>query len=217
MASAALAASPVTINNAANTDSAAITSHALNVTVAGSSVTQDVNLKQVNGHTALEGGVNGSQAVGGTAASGAAVAGNPVLAAGSDGTDARTLATDAAGNLGVQIAPTSSSTNGITAVVSASAEGSHVLKASAGNLYSIYVTTGVTAGYLMVFNATSAPVDGAVTPNQCVWAPANATTSVNYGSGPPGVYSTGITAVFSSTGCFTKTASATAFFHGRVK
>jgi hypothetical protein len=118
---------------------------------------------------------------------------------------------------GVEIAPTAGSAAGITPVVSSAAESNHVLKGSAGNLYSLYVTTGATAGYLMTFNATSAPADGAVTPIDCVQAPANQTTGLTFGSGPPDVYSTGITAVFSSTGCFTKTASATAFFKGRAK
>jgi hypothetical protein len=117
---------------------------------------------------------------------------------------------------GVVIAPVAGSAAGITPVVSAAAEGSHVFKASAGNAYSIYVTTGATAGYLMVFNATAAPADGAVTPIDCIQAPANTTVSLSYSSGPPDVFSTGITGVFSSTGCFTKTISATAFFKGRV-
>jgi hypothetical protein len=42
---------------------------------------------------------NGRQLVSGAAASGSAVAGNPVLVAGSDGTNARSLATDASGVL----------------------------------------------------------------------------------------------------------------------
>lgn len=118
---------------------------------------------------------------------------------------------------GVEIAPTAGAAAGITAVVSAAAEGSHVLKASAGNLYSAYVTTGATAGYFMIFNATSAPADGAVTPIHCIQAPAMQSTSLSFNPGPAEVFSTGITAVFSTTGCFTKTISATAFLHGSVK
>jgi len=107
---------------------------------------------------------------------------------------------------------------GLTPIVSSAAEASHVLKSLPdGVLYSLYVTTGATAGYLMTFNATSVPADGAVTPVECVIAPANSTVAVTFGSGPPDSYPVGITAVFSSTGCFTKTASATAFFKGRVK
>jgi hypothetical protein len=117
----------------------------------------------------------------------------------------------------VSVPPSSAAAVGITPVVSAALEGSHVLKASAGNLYSLYVTTGTTAGYLMTFNATSAPADGAVTPIDCASAPANATTSITFNGAPPDVYSTGITAVFSTTGCFTKTISATAFFKGRIQ
>jgi hypothetical protein len=111
---------------------------------------------------------------------------------------------------------TSSSVGGITPIVSSAAEGSHVLKSSGGNLYSLYVTTGGTAGYIMTFNAASVPADGAVTPVECVQIPANSTVSVSFINGPADVYSTGIVAVFSSTGCFTKTVSATAFFKGRV-
>lgn len=120
------------------------------------------------------------------------------------------------GVLPVTPAPTAIAAAGITPVVSASAEGSHVLQNSANhNLYDLYVTTGSTSGYLMVFNATSAPGDGAVTPVDCIAAPANATTSLFTNGAPPEVFATGITVVFSSTGCFTKTVSATAFFHGR--
>lgn len=113
--------------------------------------------------------------------------------------------------------PSATSSYGITAVVSSAAEDSHVLKASAGNLYSVYVTAGATAGYLMVFDATSEPADGAVTPIQCVVAPANMTTGITFNGVTPEVYSTGITASFSTTGCFTKTTTPTVFFHGSVK
>lgn len=112
--------------------------------------------------------------------------------------------------------PQTGASFGITPVKSASAESNHVLDATAGNLYSVYVTTGATAGFLMLFNATSAPADGAVTPIECLIAPANSTTGLDR-SQIPDVFSTGITSVFSSTGCFTKTASATAFFSGLVK
>jgi hypothetical protein len=58
---------------------------------------QSVNLAQVGGTNTVTGGVAGSQGVGGLAASGAALAGNPVLVGGSDGVDARSLLTDASG------------------------------------------------------------------------------------------------------------------------
>lgn len=113
----------------------------------------------------------------------------------------------------------------IDGMVSAAAESSHVFCLGAGtstvrqapcNIRSIYVTTGAVAGYLMTFNATIAPVDGAVTPRECVVAPAGSTVSLDFG-GTAEPYSAGLTAVFSSTGCFTKTASATAFFKARAQ
>jgi hypothetical protein len=105
---------------------------------------------------------------------------------------------------------------GITPVVSGAAEASHLIKAAPGNLYSLYVTTGATAGYVMTFNANAAPADGAVSPVECVVAPANSTISISF-NGPPDIYSAGIVAVFSSTGCFIKTASPTAFFKARAQ
>ena len=127
-----------------------------------------------------------------------------------------------AGTFAVQatITPSSSSSIGITPVVSASAESSHVLKAGAGNLYSVYaINQTSTSGYLVVLNATSAPADGAIAPLACTSIPANSTAFLNYSGGPPAVYSTGITAVVTSaTSCFTKTTGIiTAFISGSVQ
>ncbi|MGH7114716.1 MAG: hypothetical protein ACREE9_09500 [Stellaceae bacterium] len=105
---------------------------------------------------------------------------------------------------------------GIVPVVSAAAEASQLIKAAPGNLYSLYVTTGASAGYVMTFNADVVPADGVVTPVECVAAPADSTISINF-DGPPDIYSIGIVAVFSTTGCFTKTASPTAFFKARAQ
>jgi hypothetical protein len=105
---------------------------------------------------------------------------------------------------------------GISPVVSANAEASHVIRSAPGSLYSLYVTTGPAAGYLMTFDATSVPPDGPVSPVECVAAPADGTVSISF-NGPPDIYSLGIVAVFSSTGCFTKTASPTAFFKARAQ
>ncbi len=117
----------------------------------------------------------------------------------------------------VVVIPTSNTDLGITSVVSGAAEGSHVLKATKGNLYSVYVTAGNIAGFLLVHNAAAVPGDGAVTPVECIQVPANTTQSIGFGPGSPEVYSTGISVVFSTTGCFTQTTSATAFFHGSVQ
>jgi len=117
--------------------------------------------------------------------------------------------------------PSTSATYGITPVVSASLENSHILDASPGNLYSVYASnlTGGAAGNLQIFNATSAPVDGAVTPIVCVPFNSNGVALANYLNGPPAVFATGITAVISSaTSCFTKTTGVlTGFISGMVK
>lgn len=118
----------------------------------------------------------------------------------------------------VTIVPTASASAAMLPVSSSVAEGSHVLKASGGNLYDIQVVTGATAGYLMLFDAPAAPSDGAVSPVKCFGSIAiNSAFSISWGSGPPPTFANGIVAVFSSTGCFSKTVSATAYFSAEVK
>jgi hypothetical protein len=92
-----------------------------------------------------------------------------------------------------------------------------VLKAAAGSLYACYVTTGSTAGWLMLFDATAAPANGAVAPKDCIYCPANATTEIELPFLTAEPFATGITAAFSSTGPFTLTASSTAFIKGIVQ
>ena len=95
------------------------------------------------------------------------------------------------------------------------AASSLVLKANAGNLLSLTVCAGATGGYIMLFDATSAPADGTVTPK---WAyPVYANGAFNQVWTNALLFTTGVTAVFSSTGPFAKTASATAFIEGQVQ
>jgi Mg/Co/Ni transporter MgtE len=110
------------------------------------------------------------------------------------------------------LAGASSTAVGTSEATTSAVAASLVVKASAGNLYDWHVTTGATSGYVMVFNLTAAPVNGAVTPVMCYTVGTNSTV----GSGPyqpPIPFATGITIEFSSTGCFTATSSATAFIH----
>lgn len=121
---------------------------------------------------------------------------------------------------GVVITPSSAVAIGITPIVSAAGESSHVLKASAGNTYSVYATNlTATQGFLLILNSTTAPADGAVTPLACAPLAPNGIASINYAPGPPGVFSTGITAVVTSAvTCFTKTTGViTAFISGSVQ
>jgi|ERR1700735_1285908 len=108
---------------------------------------------------------------------------------------------------------------GATPVVSASLESGHVLKAGPGCILSGYVTIDSTSvGWLMLFNSKTVPADGAVTPQDCVYITTNpGSIGLNWAPLPPEWFSTGISAAFSSTGCFTKTASAHAYFHALVQ
>lgn len=112
-------------------------------------------------------------------------------------------------------------TTAIVPTVSAALENSHVLLASAGKLYSVYASslTGGATSNLLIFDAASAPVDGAVTPKVCVPFSSLGIASANYQGIPPGSFTTGITAVVSSAAsCFTKTTGVTtAFISGLVQ
>jgi len=118
---------------------------------------------------------------------------------------------------GIYLAPSSSASFAIIPGHSTSLEGSRILKANAGNLYSLYAITTNASGYLMTFNATSVPTDGPVMPVECIPVGENSYASINFAGAPPDRYTTGIIAVFSSTGPFTKTLSETVFFKWRVQ
>lgn len=104
-----------------------------------------------------------------------------------------------------------------TFVQTSSVASSLVLKGTAGSLYACYVTTGATSGWLMLFDSVSVPPNGAVTPKNCVFCPASATTEIELPFLTPEPFSTGITAAFSTTGPFTLTASASTFIKGIVQ
>lgn len=104
----------------------------------------------------------------------------------------------------VILQPSQTPAIGIIPAVTSTLTSSLIIKSVPGNLYSV-VVTGQTAGFLMLFNATTVPGDGAVTPTDCVQVPANSSVSINFAPSPPEVFSSGIVAVLSSTGCLVKT------------
>jgi hypothetical protein len=119
----------------------------------------------------------------------------------------------------VHTRPNSSANSANTPSVTTAAAAAHVLKAGAGNLYSVYATNlTATAGFLVVIDAVASPADGAITPLDCAPLPANGNASINY-SGAPSRYSVGITAVVTSAAtCFTKTTGViSAFINGAVQ
>lgn len=117
----------------------------------------------------------------------------------------------------VTSAPSSASTSGLTPVSSSALAANTVIKASAGNLYSFEVsadsTLSAAAWWIMIYNATSAPGDGAVTPLKCYAMPSG-TTAFSAAFPTPIALSTGGVIGVSTTGCFTKTASTHAFISG---
>jgi hypothetical protein len=150
--------------------------------------------------------------------------GSPFQAGGSIGNTSfgatlPTTPTVAAGN-GVVPSPASESAAGLIPIPSTALEANHVIKGSAGNLYSFNVSADSmlsgAAWWLMIYNATSAPSDGAVTPIKCYAFPSG-TTGYSAAFTLPINLSAGITLGVSTTGCFTKTASAHAFISGDAK
>lgn len=117
--------------------------------------------------------------------------------------------------------PSSASGNALTGVTCGSAVSSCVLKNAAGNFYGVYAEC-TSACWLMVFNSTSAPSNGATTAGtasgnlvECVDVAANSVRSVTYPVLPAN-YSVGITAAISSTACATLTLSTVGFIRGTV-
>lgn len=145
-----------------------------------------------------------------------------LLTAGTNGTTAETFATitgavaAGTGDVAVAIAPTSAAAGALPVTTTNAVASNQVLKGAAGNGYRYAITTGASAGFFMVFDATTAPADGAVTPKICRAVAANTSLEINH-SPQPDLFTTGIVEVFSTTGCYTKTASATAELEGSVE
>lgn len=87
-----------------------------------------------------------------------------------------------------------------------------VLSPNTAYLTGINVTSGANAGYVLVYDAAAVPADGAVTPARCL--PLAANTGIERTFPTPLWFRNGITIVFSTTGCYVQTASATAFIAG---
>ncbi len=112
----------------------------------------------------------------------------------------------------------------ITPIISAANASGAVVKASAGTLYGYCVHTAATAGWVMVFNSTTVPADGAVTNgtasgnlSDVLEVAANTSACKSYTPGPGNAFSVGISIAFSSTAPTTKTASATVIIEARAQ
>lgn len=113
--------------------------------------------------------------------------------------------------------PSAAISAGLTPSTTAVLSANQTIKGSAGNLYSFEVSADATlsaaAWWVMIYDATTAPADGAVTPKKC-YALATGTTSYSAAWVVPIAFTTGIVVGVSTTGCFTKTASVHAFISG---
>jgi hypothetical protein len=108
-----------------------------------------------------------------------------------------------------------------TKVSTAALAANLVVNAAASNLYSFEVAADSTLAaapwWVMIYDATSAPGDGSVTPAKCYSLPTGATTlSASFGPAPI-AFTTGIVIGVSTNGCFTKAASTHAFISGDYK
>lgn len=117
--------------------------------------------------------------------------------------------------------PSAASTAGVAPVQSASVETGHVIKNAAGNLYDFNVSADATLAAaqweVLIFNSTTVPSSGAVTPVKCYIVPAGV-TSVSGAFPTPLYLGTGISiAVSTAATCFTKTDSAHGFISANAQ
>jgi len=105
---------------------------------------------------------------------------------------------------------------GVGSIPTAAVSSSLVAKTVRSELVGLNVVSGASAGFVLVFDANTLPADGAVAPSLCLPLAANTGLDWNFRSAPV-QFVTGIVVVFSTTGCFTKTASATAFIAAAVQ
>lgn len=152
--------------------------------------------------------------------SGSVTVGNATIAAplGAQ-TSAASVATTINGPLGTQAASAGVAVTISKGVYTASSAlaANQIVVTGAHQLVSFDVaadsTLSAAAWWIMVYDATAAPGDGAVTPAKCYALPSG-TTTFNGAFNIPVNFATGVVIGVSTTGCFTKTASTHAFISG---
>lgn len=96
-----------------------------------------------------------------------------------------------------------------------------VAKASAGTLYSFNISADSTlsgaAWWVLVYDATSKPADGSVTPAKCYAEPSGLTADGRTFDTGGVAFTTGIAFAVSTTGCFTSTSSTHAFIAADIQ
>ena len=94
-------------------------------------------------------------------------------------------------------------------VITSAAAGSLTVRGGSGRLMGLNVVAGASAGFVMLFDAASVPVDGAVVPLKVFPLAANGSMFTQFD--PPIAHTLGMQIVFSTTGPFSKTISSTAY------
>jgi hypothetical protein len=90
-----------------------------------------------------------------------------------------------------------------------------VLKAGTAIVSGLNVVSAATAGYALLLDSATIPADGAVLPVFCLPVATNTGISTRFTT--PLYLQNGATLLFSSTGCFTKTAVAASFLSGDIQ
>ncbi len=111
--------------------------------------------------------------------------------------------------------PTDASGAAIVQVATPAVASTLVAKATPGNLYGCCAVAGASAGFLMLFDATAAPANGTVTPIKVWPVAANAGLELDFPKPIRG--SKGLVLMFSTTGPFSLTGSATAFISASAR
>lgn len=105
--------------------------------------------------------------------------------------------------------------NPIASVQTSVAASNLVAKAAAGYLNSFTATDTSTAGYVLIFDATALPSNGTITPRLCYELASSSSIQETFFNPIP--FNTGIVLGFSTTGCYSLTASTTAFLSAQVQ
>lgn len=141
---------------------------------------------------------DGSIVVSGSVTSGAILGSTGVGTTGAICTASTALA-DGTCSLSTQNLPGSNVSQGITPATNVGGN-AVVGKASPGNLFALNAVAPASAGFVQVFNVTSAPADASTnTPLWCL--PLAANVGLDKVFNPPVVASVGVTVVFSSSAC----------------
>lgn len=102
------------------------------------------------------------------------------------------------------------SNGSVTSIASPAISGSWVVANRSVQAQRLAITTASVGGYFMVFDSATVPPDGAVTPVHCRPVAANSGIAMVFPY--PARFKNGLVVVFSTTGCYTKTISPTAYF-----